>query len=44
MKKLFNKEFTKELIKYLISKKYLNQLALTIICAFTHGFIWGLIF
>lgn len=44
MKKLFNKEFTKELIKYLTSKKYLTQLALTICIAFIHGFTWGLIF
>ena len=43
MRKLFNKEFTKELIKYLTSREYLTKLALTITVAFVHGFVWGLI-
>lgn len=42
MKKFFNKEFTKELIKYLTSREYLTKLALTITVAFIHGFVWGL--
>lgn len=42
MKKFFNKEFTKELIKYLTSREYLTKLALTITVAFVHGFVWGL--
>ena len=43
MRKLFNKEFTKELIKYLTSREYLTKLALTITVASVHGFVWGLI-
>ena len=42
MKRFFNKEFTKELIKYLTSREYLTKLALTITVAFVHGFVWGL--
>ena len=40
MKKFFNKEFTKELIKYLTSIENHTKVDLTITVAFIHDFVW----